>query len=77
MPSSFPQLGRRRVLVHRRDVIEPVEIRDRLQIGLLLDRLFGAAVQEADMRIDARDDFAVGSSTRRRRRAPPDAAPRN
>ena len=47
------------LLIHRRDIIEPVEIRDRLQIGLLLDQLFGAAMQQADMRIDALDDLAV------------------
>jgi hypothetical protein len=47
------------LLVHRRDVIEPVEIRDRLQIGLLLDQLFSATVKQPDMRIDALDDFAV------------------
>ena len=47
------------LLAHRRDVIEPVEIRDRLQIGLVLDQLLGAAVQETDMRIGALDDFAV------------------
>ena len=47
------------LLIHRRDVIEPVEIRDRLQISLLLDQFFGAAMQEADMRIDALDDLAV------------------
>ena len=47
------------LLIHRRDIIEPVEIRDRLQIGLLLDQLFGAAMQQADMRIDALDDFAI------------------
>ena len=47
------------LLVHRRDIIEPVEIRDRLQIGLVLDQLFGAAMQQPDMRIDALDHFAV------------------
>ena len=47
------------LLVDRRDVIEPVEIRDRLQIGLLLDQLLGAAMQQPDMRIDALDHFAV------------------
>ena len=47
------------LLVHRRDVIEPVEIRDRLQVGLVLDQLLGAAMQQADMRIDALDHFAV------------------
>ena len=47
------------LLVHRRDIVEPVEIRDRLQIGLVLDQLLGAAMQETDMRIDARDHLAV------------------
>ena len=47
------------LLVHRRDVIEPVEIRDRLQVGPALDQLLGAAVQQPDMRIDALDHFAV------------------
>ena len=47
------------LLIHRRDIIEPVEIRDRLQIGLLLDQFFGAAMQQSDMRIDALDDLAV------------------
>ncbi len=47
------------LLVHRRDVVEPVEIGDRLQIGLVLDQLFGAAMQKPDMRIDALDHFAV------------------
>ena len=47
------------LLVHRRDVVEPVEIGDRLQIGLVLDQLLGAAMQQADMRVDALDDLAV------------------
>ena len=47
------------LLVHRRDIVEPVEIRDRLQIGLVLDQLLGAAMQQPDMRIDALDDLAV------------------
>ena len=46
-------------LVHRRDIVEPVEIRDRLQIGLVLDQLLGAAMQKPDMRIDALDHLAV------------------
>ncbi len=47
------------LLVHRRDIVEPVEIRDRLQVGLVLDQLLGAAMQKTDMRIDARDHLAV------------------
>ena len=47
------------LLAHRRDVVEPVEIRHRLQVGLVLDQLLGAAMQQADMRIAALDDLAV------------------
>ncbi len=47
------------LLVHRRDVVEPVEVADRLQVGLVLDQLLGAAVQQADVRIDALHDLAV------------------
>ncbi len=43
----------------RRTVIEPVEIGQRLKVGLVLDQLFGAAVEQADMRIDPLDHFAV------------------
>ena len=47
------------LLVHRRDIVEAVEIRHRLQVGLVLDQLFGAAMQQPDMRIDAIDNLAV------------------
>src|SRR5262249_8657249 len=47
------------LLIHRRDVVEPVEIRNRLLIDLVLDQLLGAAMKQADVRIDALDDFAV------------------
>ena len=47
------------LLVHRRDVVEAVEIGQRLEIGLVLDQLLGAAVEQADMRIDPFDDLAV------------------
>src|SRR6202023_3330979 len=46
-------------LIHRRDIIEPIEIRYILQIGARLHQFFGAAMKEPDMRIDALDDFAV------------------
>ena len=55
-------LDRQRVgvlLVHRRDIIQPIEIGHVLQIGSRLHQLLGAAMQQADMRIDALDDFAV------------------
>src|SRR6476660_6209162 len=55
----FRRETERVLLVHRRDVIEPVEIRARLQIGLVFDQLLSAAMQQADMRIDTRDDFTV------------------
>jgi hypothetical protein len=47
------------LLVHRRPVVEPVEIRDRLQVGLVLDQLLGAAVEQADMGVDPRHHLAV------------------
>src|SRR5262249_20985510 len=47
------------LLVHRGDIVEPVEIRDRLQIGLGFDQLLGAAMQQPDMRIDALHHLAV------------------
>ncbi len=47
------------LLVHRRNVVEAVEIGHVLQIGACLHQLFRAAVQQADMRIDALDDFTV------------------
>jgi hypothetical protein len=46
-------------LVHRRDIVEAVEIGNRLRICLLLDQLLGAAMQEPDMRVDTLDDLAV------------------
>jgi hypothetical protein len=47
------------LLVHRRDIVEPIEVGQCLQVGLVLDQLLGPAVQEADMRIHALDDLAV------------------
>src|SRR5262249_14892508 len=47
------------LLAERRYIIEPVEIRHRLQIGLVFDQLFRAAMQKPDMRIDALDHLAV------------------
>jgi hypothetical protein len=46
-------------LVHRRDIVEPVEVGQRLQIGFMLDQLFGAAMEQADMGIDAPDHLTV------------------
>src|SRR5215469_17946479 len=47
------------LLAHRRYIVEPVEVRDCLQIGLVLDELFGATVQQADMRVGPLDDLTV------------------
>ena len=55
----FDRQAERVLLIHRRDVVEPVEIRHRLQVGLVLDQLFGAAVEQADMGIDALHHFAI------------------
>ena len=40
------------LLVHRRDVIKPIEISDRLRIGFVLDQLFSATMEQSNMRID-------------------------
>jgi hypothetical protein len=49
----------RMLLVHRRDIVEPVKIGQGLQIILVLDEFFRAAVEQADMGIGALDDLAV------------------
>ena len=36
---------------HRRRIIQPIKIRQSLQIGFILDQLFRTAVQKADMRV--------------------------
>src|SRR5262249_7986851 len=55
----FRRQAERMLLVHRRDIVEAVEIRDRLQIGFVLDQLLGAAMKQADMRIDPLHHLAV------------------
>src|SRR5262249_38621741 len=47
------------LLVHGRDIIEPVKVRQRLQVGLIFDELFGTAVQEANMGICTLHHLAV------------------
>ena len=46
-------------LVHRRNVVEPIEIGDVLDVGPRLHQLLGAAMQQADMRIGAVDHLAI------------------
>src|SRR6266478_98665 len=55
----FGRETKRMFLVHRRDVVEPVEIRQRLQVGLVFDQLFSAAMEQTDMRVDAPYHLAV------------------
>jgi hypothetical protein len=55
----FGRQAERVFLIHRRDIVEPVEIWQRLQIGFVLDKLFSAAMEQADVRIDALDHLAV------------------
>ena len=47
------------LLIHRRYIIEPIKIGHGLSVGFVFDQFFGAAMEQADMRIDALDDFAV------------------
>ena len=65
-------------LVHRRDVVEPVEVGQRLQVSLVLDQLLGPAMEQTDMRIDALNDLAVELEHEAQiRRGPPGAGARN
>src|ERR1700722_8979094 len=55
-------LDRQRVrvfLIHRRDIVEPIEIGHVLQVSTRLHEFLGAAMQEADMRVDALDHFTI------------------
>ncbi|MNW05277.1 hypothetical protein D3C71_2015000 [compost metagenome] len=47
------------LVAHHRHIVQPVHVGQRLDVGLVLGQLFGGAVQEADVRIGALDDFAV------------------
>ena len=47
------------LLIHRRAIVEPVEIWHVLQIGARLHQLLGAAMQKPDMGIDASHHLAV------------------
>ena len=47
------------LVAHHRDVVQPVHVGQRLDVGLGLGELFRRAVQQADVRIGALDDFAV------------------
>jgi hypothetical protein len=47
------------LLIHRRAIVQPVEIRYVLRIGARFHQLFSAAMQQADVRIDSLDHFAV------------------
>jgi hypothetical protein len=55
----FRRQAERMLLVHRRYVVEAVEIRDRLQISLVLNQLLGTAMKQTDMRIDPLHHLAV------------------
>ena len=55
----FGRKAERMLLVHRGDVVETIEIADRLHVRLVLDQLLGAAMKQADVRIDAFHDLAV------------------
>ena len=46
-------------LIHRRHVVEAIEIRQVLQIGPAFHQLLGPAVEKSDVRVAPLDDFAV------------------
>ena len=47
------------LVAHHRDVVEPVHVRQVLQVGAVLGELLGRAVQQADVRVGALDHLAV------------------
>ena len=47
------------LVAHHRDVVQPVHVRQRLEVGLVLGELLRAPVQQADMRVGALDHLAV------------------
>jgi hypothetical protein len=49
----------RMLVAHHRDVIQPVHVGQRLEIGLGFGELLGGSVQQADVRIGALDHFAI------------------
>ena len=55
----FYRQGKRVFLTHWRDIIEAIEIRNRLQVRLVLDQFFGAAMKQSHVRIRALDNLAV------------------
>jgi len=56
---ALDRQGKGMLLVHRGHVVEAVEIGNRLQVGLVFDQLFGAAVKQADVRIDTFNKLAI------------------
>jgi hypothetical protein len=47
------------LVAHHRDVVQPVHVGQRLDVGAGLGQLLGGAVQQADVRVGALDHFAV------------------
>lgn len=47
------------LVAHHGHVVQAVHVGQRLDEGLVLGQLLGGAVQQADMRVGALDDFAV------------------
>ena len=66
------------LVAHHGDIIETVHVTDTLVKGLALGELFGAAMQQADVRVGPFDDLAVHfQHEAQAHRAPPDAAGQN
>ena len=56
---TLDRQGKSVLLIHRRDIIKTVKIRHALQIGFVFNQLFRAAMQQADMRVNALHALAV------------------
>lgn len=51
--------GEALLVAHHGDVVQAIEVGQRLHVGLVFDQFLRAAVQKTDMRIGAEDDLAV------------------
>ncbi len=56
---SLDRQAKGMLLVHRRHIIEPIEVGKGLKIGLVFDQFFGAAVQKTYVGIDPLNHFAI------------------
>merc|ERR1719341_1029357 len=47
------------LVAHHRNVVQPIKVRESLQVGLVLDKLLGASVQQTNVGVSPRHCFSV------------------